>query len=88
MRLIGLLFLSSALFACSKTAHSPSALDPLTVDQVAAGDKIFVYDDNSKDTWAEGHVPGAKWLDEDHVTAGDLPSDKTAYLVFYCHSES
>jgi hypothetical protein len=83
-----------ALFGCSRVAASSAAgeLKPLTVDQVAAkiaanDGKTFIYDNNSKDSWAAGHVPGAKWLDDENVTASDLPADKTATLVFYCHNE-
>lgn len=85
-----------AVLGCVKnTSASASSgeLKQLTVDQVAAriaakDGKTFVYDDNSKDSWTAGHVPGASWLDEDHVTAADLPSDKAATLIFYCHNET
>ena|SRR3979409_2613395 len=76
------------------TSASPSQeLKRLTVEQVAAriaakDGKTFIYDNNSKDSWASGHVPGAKWLDDDKVTAADLPADKGALLIFYCHNES
>src|SRR5690348_526229 len=71
---------------------APNELKRLTVDQVAAriaakDGKTFVYDDNSKDSWVAGHVPGARWLDDEHVTAADLPADKAATLIFYCHNE-
>jgi len=77
-----------ALLGCSRGP----ALKTLTVDEVAAlvaahDGKTFFYDDNPKDVFAVGHVPGAKWLDEDRVTAADLPADKGAKLVFYCASE-
>jgi hypothetical protein len=76
------------------TSASPSGeLKRLTVEQVAArlaakDGKTFIYDNNSKESWASGHVPGAKWLDDDKVTAADLPADKGALLIFYCHNES
>ena len=76
------------LVGCTKS----SDLKALTVDQVAArvaanDGKTFIYDNNPKDRFAKSHVPGAKWLDYDNVTAADLPADKTATLVFYCASE-
>jgi len=80
------------LVACSR-ASSPSAeLRSLTVDEVAArvaakDGKTFVYDNNEKDRYAKSHVPGARWVDYDNVTAADLPADKGATLVFYCASE-
>ena len=88
------ILLALALFGCSKTTDTPAPheLKQLTVDEVAAriaanDGKTFVYDDNPKEVWIHGHVPGAKWLDEDQVTAADLPADKTATLIFYCHDE-
>ena len=86
------------LFGCSRTSASGETastkdLEPLTVDQVAAriaarDGKTFLYDNNSKESWAAAHVPGAKWLDDANVTANDLPADKTATLIFYCHNEA
>ena len=43
-----------------------------------------MYDNNTKDRYATGHVPGARWLDPMTVAATDLPADKSATLVFYC----
>ena len=84
------------LLACSKdTEATPSAekLKSLTVDQVAAkldakDAKTFVYDNNNQKRYANGHVPTAKWLDEDSVTTAALPADKAATLIFYCHDEA
>lgn len=85
-----------AFLGCFKNGSAPAAsseLKPLTVDEVAtkiaASDgKTFVYDNNDKDSWVAGHVPGARWVDSEHVTAADLPPDKTATLIFYCHNET
>ena len=84
-----------ALFGrSSNSGAAPSdELKPLTVDQVAArlaakDGKTFIYDNNPKESWVNGHVPGAKWLDDDKVTAADLPADKAATLIFYCHNET
>jgi hypothetical protein len=84
-----------ALVGCSKDNGTPvaSELKPLTVDEVstrlAANDgNTFVYDNNPKESWVHGHVPGAKWLDEENITAADLPAAKTATLIFYCHNET
>jgi hypothetical protein len=84
-----------ALVGCSKDSGTPvaSELKPLTVDEVstrlAANDgNTFVYDNNPKESWVHGHVPGAKWLDEENITAADLPAAKTATLIFYCHNET
>jgi hypothetical protein len=45
------------------------------------------YDCNSPETFAAGHVPGAKWVKYDAVGASDLPADKKATLIFYCANE-
>ena len=42
---------------------------------------------NSKDRWAQSHVPTATWLDFKDVKASDLPQDKDRVLVFYCANE-
>jgi hypothetical protein len=83
-----------ALAGSSSTSRADShELKKLTVDQVAAkiaakDGKTFVFDNNSKDSWASGHVPTARWLDDEKVTADALPSDKAALLIFYCHNEA
>lgn len=61
----------------------------LTVDQVSdliASKSASIYDNNGKDRWEKGHVPGAKWVAPDKVSASDLPADKASKLVFYCAS--
>jgi 3-mercaptopyruvate sulfurtransferase SseA len=79
------------LAGCSRSSSAGPAVElkELTVDEVstriAAHDgKTFVYDNNPKDRYAQGHLPGAKWVAFDNVTAADLPPDKSASLVFYC----
>lgn len=77
-----------AALACS---HSPK-LKELTVDEVAAkiaanDGNVAVYDCNGKERFTKGHVPSARWVDYDNVTAADLPSNKGTLLVFYCASE-
>ena len=94
-----MLFLASlaafALLGCAKDSSTPGPgeLKQLTVEQVAArlaapDGKTFLYDNNVKESWVKGHVPTATWLDDEHVTAADLPADKTATLIFYCHNET
>ena len=94
---MGLALLILAAVACHKTepqaGQDPPKAQPfgeLTVDQVAqkvGQPGVFVYDNNRQDEWQEGHVPTAKWVDYKKVTASDLPPDKDATLVFYCHNE-
>jgi len=48
---------------------------------------FYVFDNNAKNVYDTGHVPGAKWVDYEHISATDLPADKEATLVFYCANE-
>ena len=77
-----------AALACS---HSPK-LKELTVDEVAAkiaanDGSTAIYDCNGKERFTKGHLPGARWVEYDNVTAADLPANKGTLLVFYCASE-
>ena len=59
----------------------------LSVSEVAARlgqPGFFVFDNNGQGRWQRGHVPGAKNLDAHDYSAGELPADKAATLVFYC----
>jgi len=69
---------------------APDPFGTLSVDEVAQklGHKdVFLYDNNTREVFARGHVPGARWVDYKHVTAADLPADKGATLIFYCANE-
>jgi hypothetical protein len=48
---------------------------------------LYIYDNNSKERYAESHLPGAKWVEFDEITENDLPKDLSATLVFYCSNE-
>ena len=72
-------------------AHADEAkvgFGELTLDQVeraiAKKEAITIIDNNSRERWAEGHVPGAKWMESSEIKASALPADKGAKLVFYC----
>ena len=79
------------VFGLGTRAHAADEpFGRLKIDEVAAKigkPGVFVYDNNSKEDYAKGHVPTAKWVDYDHVQASDLPKDKTATLIFYCANE-
>jgi hypothetical protein len=78
------------LLVAASAAAAPDPFGRLTVDEVAGKlgkPGVFIYDDNSAESFAGGHLPGAKWLSDDAVTADKLPKDKTATLIFYCHNE-
>jgi rhodanese-related sulfurtransferase/predicted small secreted protein len=89
-------FLAATTAACNN-AHSGSGssvqsieLKTLTVDEVAShlnDPTTFIFDNNSKDRYDKGHIPGSKWIRPDEITAATLPADKSATLVFYCANE-
>jgi len=66
-------------FEMLHAANLKSALDQ--------GEAIRVYDANSRETYDDGHLPGATWVESDSLTAGVLPAEKDAKLVFYCANE-
>jgi rhodanese-related sulfurtransferase len=46
--------------------------------------EVTVVDVNAPQRWQAARVPGAINLDPHAYTAGDLPADRQARLVFYC----
>jgi hypothetical protein len=93
---------ASASVGCSKS-HSgdgggesdKAAFGRLSIDElesrmadVKAGKaKLAIIDNNTRDIFDRGHIPGAKWVDFKDVKASDLPTDKETSLVFYCANE-
>jgi hypothetical protein len=79
----------------SGAAVEEADLAKLTLDELDAKKKeaesgklaLFIFDNNEKDRFVKGHIPGAKWVKFDEVEAKDLPPDKEATLVFYCANE-
>jgi 3-mercaptopyruvate sulfurtransferase SseA len=74
----------------ASAAEQPEPFGRLTVDEVAAKvgkPGVYLFDNNRRETYAEGHVPGAVWVDDENVTAQVLPKDKDATLIFYCANE-
>ncbi|MEO8588604.1 MAG: rhodanese-like domain-containing protein [Flavobacteriales bacterium] len=67
-------------------AGSVKELDPAQLSAMLKSPGVFVYDCNEEDMHAEAHVPGAKLMVYDEVTADKLPADRNATLVFYCYS--
>ncbi len=81
---------ASASAAGSSASHEAvKVMSPDEVDQrLAKNDATFhVYDANEKEVFEKNHLPGAKWVPFDKVTADMLPSDKSDTLVFYCANE-
>jgi hypothetical protein len=88
VRLAALALVLASTTACTRSAEEP--FGRLSVDEVAdklGNPGVYVYDNNPKERYAAGHVPGATWLDYDQVSASDLPQDKAATLIFYCANE-
>jgi hypothetical protein len=72
------------------TAEATEAIGELTVAQVdekRPQPNVFLFDNNPREVWASGHLPGARWLDPSKITGADLPPDKSATLIFYCANE-
>jgi len=84
------LLASAVVFLVSTARASPAkeeGFSDLTVDQVAdliAKKEADIFDNNSRDVYAKGHVPTAKWVSFKDVKESDLPKDKSRKLVFYC----
>ena len=47
---------------------------------------FHVFDANWHMLWQKDHVPGARHVAYDSFDEGDLPVDKSATLLFYCHN--
>ena len=62
-------------------------LDARMAEAKAGKLTLAVFDNNNKDRFEKGHIPGAKWVQHDAVKPSDLPADKEATLVFYCANE-
>jgi hypothetical protein len=93
---------ASASVGCSKhhaaegSAESDKeAFGRLTIEELetrmsdakAGKAKLAIYDNNHRDVFDKGHIPGAKWVDFTDVKPSDLPADKETALVFYCANE-
>ncbi len=68
---------------------SQSTVKEITPQQLAAllgTTTLYIFDCNEEDMYAEAHVPGAKLIIYDQITAEKLPADMNAPLVFYCYS--
>ena len=96
-RLLGALGLVAVAFMASWTAarsadakkEESEPFKKLSVEEVAKrlGPGMLVVDGNSDDVYREGHLPGAVHLLSQNIKEGVLPPDKSAPILFYCHSE-
>jgi hypothetical protein len=84
------LLVAVGLIAVQATVRADESFGELSVDEVAkrvGRPGVWLIDNNPRELWAKGHVPGARWLQYDAITAADLPTDKSATLIFYCANE-
>lgn len=83
--------IAALLIAVPVVAHAAEdGFGSLTPQQVAAKLKeknVYVFDNNAPDVYKAAHVPHAKWLHPSEYDAKELPADKSATLIFYCHNE-
>ena len=93
--------LASSAAACHKQPHGDAAeseevsFGRLTIDELqarmndakAGKIKLAIFDNNEREHFDKGHIPGARWVAFDKVQASDLPADKDTELVFYCANE-
>jgi hypothetical protein len=84
--------------AAAKAAEPAAEAEPfgrLTIEELEARMSeakagkltLGIYDNNHKDRFEKGHIPGAKWVKATELQASDLPAQKEATLVFYCANE-
>ena len=69
-----------------KGSASVKEVSPVELQAMLDTGRVFIYDCNEKEVFEEMHVSGAVPLVYDQFTAGDLPEDHGAVLVFYCYN--
>lgn len=76
--------------ATASTEHARE-LPTMTTAELAGmlerHEQVAVYDSNGPERYAQGHIPTARHVGHDQVTAAVLPADRAARLVFYCANE-
>lgn len=75
----------------TSTSASEQALAEMTVDALSAmidgHQSVAIFDANGRPRYEEGHIPGARHVGHDTITAEMLPQDRSTPLVFYCYNE-
>lgn len=59
-------------------------VDPATLRRRMEDERIAIVDVNSRASWLEARIPGARHLDPESFLASDLPAEREHALVFYC----
>lgn len=84
-RFIGLLLALAA--AITVNAHPVSVLSLNEVRALMDGKEVvYIYDTNDRESYLKGHIPGARWVQSNAVTAAELPPTKDSKLIFYCYN--
>jgi hypothetical protein len=76
---------AAALLATAALAADAEPFKLLSVEEVSGlvgKPGVTIFDANTPETYAKGHVPGAVFLLK--PIAAQLPADRTTKLVFYC----
>ena len=60
------------------------SVSPEGLNQLVQGHGVTVVDVNSRQSWLQARVPGARNLDPVAYSDRDLPPEKDSVLVFYC----
>ena len=59
-------------------------ISPGDLHQLMQRERVTAIDVNSRQSWANAHVPGARHLDPVAYTDHDLPADRESAIIFYC----
>jgi hypothetical protein len=77
--------------ATPPAATAEREIPGMTVDELAGmldrHEAVAIFDANGRERYEQGHLPGARHVGHDQVTAAMLPPDRGARLVFYCYNE-
>jgi hypothetical protein len=74
-------------FVAHGSGEGFGSLTPQEVFAKLKQKNVYVYDNNDPDVFKAAHLPHAKWLHPEEYDAKELPADKSATLIFYCHNE-
>jgi hypothetical protein len=78
------------LLSASAPVSAAESFGRLSVQEVAkkrVEKNVFVFDNNEEGRFKRSHVAGAKWVNPYELKPTDLPTDKSATLIFYCANE-
>ncbi len=79
---------SSGATASTDRAHElPTMTTAELAGMLERHEQVAIYDSNGAERYAQGHIPSARHVGHDQVTASVLPADRAARLVFYCANE-